>query len=61
MNYDKPILRRYKDVYIEIRGDVARCTESPLNQAYSRLQYIKVDGQGNKFVTYKKKKIVIDP
>lgn len=58
---DKPILRRYKSVYIEISGNVARCTENPLNQAYSRLQYIKMDGQGNKFVTYKKKKIVIDP
>ena len=59
MNYDKPILRRYKDVYIEIRGDVAKCYKSPLNQKYARLQWIKQDGQGNKYVTYNKKKIII--
>ena len=61
MEYEKPILRRYKGIYIEINDNVARCTESPLNEAYSRLQYVKTDGQGNKFVTYRKKKIVIDP
>ena len=58
---NKPILRRYNGIYIEISGNVARCTESPLNETYSRLQYIKTDGQGNKFVTYRKKKIIINP
>ena len=57
----KMILRRFKGVYIETDGNVARCTESPLNDSYSRLQYVKTDGQGNKFVTYRKKKIIIDP
>ena len=59
MEYDKPILRRYEGIYIEIRGDVAKCYKNPLNQEKSRLQWIKTDGQGNKFVTYNKKKILI--
>lgn len=59
MEYNETVLRRYNGLYIETRGDIAKCYKSPLDQSKSRLQWIKTDGQGNKYVTYKKKKVLL--
>ena len=53
----EPIFKRYKGLYITIWGDTASVTENPLKTA--KKQFIKVDGQGRKYLTYHKQKIIL--
>ena len=54
----EPIFIESKGLYITVWGDVASVTENPLRGA--KKQFIKVDGQGRKYLTYHKKKIILD-
>lgn len=54
----EPIFIRFKELYITLYGDTASVTDSPLKTA--KKQFVKVDGQGRKYLTYHKKKIILD-
>ena len=54
----EPIFIESKGLYITVWDDVASVTENPLRGA--KKPFIKVDGQGRKYLTYHKKNIILE-
>ena len=54
----EPILSRSKGLYIYRWGNIASVTDNPLREP--KKQFIKVDGQGREFVTFRRQKILLE-
>ena len=57
-NAIEPIFIRSKGLYITVWGDIASVTDSALKSP--KKQFIKVDGQNRKYLTFHKRKIILD-
>jgi len=57
-NSIEPVFIRSNGLYITVLGDIASVTDSALKTA--KKQFIKVDGQGRKYLTFQKRKIILD-
>jgi hypothetical protein len=53
-----PIFIRSEGLYITVWGDIASVTDSSLKSP--KKQFIKVDGQNRKYLTFHKRKIILD-
>ena len=54
----EPILRRFKGLYIYRWGNIASVTDNPLREP--KKQFIKIDGQGREFITFRRQKILLE-
>ena len=53
-----PIFIRCEGLFITVWGDIASVTDNALKSP--KKQFIKVDGQGRKYLTFHKRKIILD-
>jgi len=54
----EPILSRSKGLYIYRWGNIASVTDNPLREP--KKQFIKIDGQGREFITFRREKILLE-
>ena len=54
----EPVFMRSKGLYITLWGNIASVTDSVLKSP--KKQFVKVDGQNRKYVTFHKRKIILD-
>ena len=54
----EPIFMRCGQLYITVWGDIASVTDNALKSP--KKQFIKVDGQNRKYLTFHKRKIILD-
>ena len=53
----EPIFMRGEGLYITVWGNIASVTDNALKSP--KKQFIKVDGQGRKYLTFHKRKIIL--
>lgn len=53
-----PIFMRCGELYITVWGNIASVADSALKSP--KKQFVKVDGQGRKYLTFHKRKIILD-
>lgn len=54
----EPIFIRSEGLFITVWGNIASVTDNALKSP--KKQFIKVDGQGRKYLTFHKRKIILD-
>jgi hypothetical protein len=54
----EPILSRSKGLYIYRWDNIASVTDNPLREP--KKQFIKIDGQGREFITFRRHKILLE-
>ena len=54
----EPILSRFKGLYIYRWGNIASVTDNPFREP--KKQFIKIDGQGREFITFRRHKILLE-
>ena len=54
----EPIFIRSEGLFITVWGNIASVTDNALKSP--KKQFIKVDGQGRKYLTFYKRKIILD-
>ena len=53
-----PIFMRCEGLYITVWGNIASVTDNALKSP--KKQFVKVDGQNRKYLTFHKRKIILD-
>ena len=53
-----PIFMRCEGLYITVWDNIASVTDNPLREP--KKQFIKIDGQGREFITFRRHKILLE-